>query len=243
MDKYTIYLKKFQIAIGILVLSLIIFIFLVSKVVPEVQKISQIQTDYKTQSSTLADSERKLQDLKDAEKRKETENENIAKIFFKPISEGLDTEAALSDEFGEILQLIRENKIKTRSVKYDYDPQDDNFVKNAGNRYQVCRITAEMIASYSNFANFLRDLYKHEHFLEISKIEVAPYQKNKRILLITLQLKLYAQRDPSTVVDTPAPAPASADGQNADASGNNNATPPSPTPVSAEGGVSPEAAQ
>ena len=240
MDKYTIYIKKFQIALGIFAFSLIVFIFLVSKVIPEVQKISQIQNDYKTQSSALADSERKLQDLKDAARRKETENENIQKIFFKPISEGLDTEAAISDEFGEILQIVRENKIKMRSVKYDYDPQDDNFVKNAGNRYQVCRVTAEMIASYSNFANFLRELYKHEHFLEISKIEIAPYEKNKRILLISLQIKLYAQRDPSTVVETPAPAANSGDGQ-ADASG--NATPPSPTPASAEGGVSPEAAQ
>uniref|UniRef100_UPI004025FE74 hypothetical protein n=1 Tax=Candidatus Stercorousia sp. TaxID=3048886 RepID=UPI004025FE74 len=240
MDKYTIYIKKFQIALEIFALSLIVFIFLVSKVIPEVQKISQIQNDYKTQSSALADSERKLQDLKDAARRKETENENIQKIFFKPISEGLDTEAAISDEFGEILQIVRENKIKMRSVKYDYDPQDDNFVKNAGNRYQVCRVTAEMIASYSNFANFLRELYKHEHFLEISKIEIAPYEKNKRILLISLQIKLYAQRDPSTVVETPAPAANSGDGQ-ADASG--NATPPSPTPASAEGGVSPEAAQ
>ena len=240
MDKYTIYLKKFQIAVGIFVLSLIVFIFLVMKVVPEAQRISQIQTDYKAQSSALADSERKLQDLKDAAKRKEAENENIQKIFFKPISEGLDTEAAISDEFGEILQIERENKIKMRSVKYDYDPQDDNFVKNAGNRYQVCRVTAEMIASYSNFANFLRELYKHEHFLEISKIEIAPYEKNKRILLISLQIKLYAQRDPSTVVETPAPAANSGDGQ-ADASG--NGTPPSPTPASAEGGVSPEATQ
>ena len=239
MDKYTIYMKKFQIALGIFALSLIVFIFLVSKVIPEVQKISQIQNDYKTQSSALADSERKLQDLKDAARRKEAENENIQKIFFKPISEGLDTEAAISDEFGEILQIVRENKIKMRSVKYDYDPQDDNFVKNAGNRYQVCRVTAEMIAS-SNFANFSRELYKHEHFLEISKIEIAPYEKNKRILLISLQIKLYAQRDPSTVVETPAPAANSGDGQ-ADASG--NATPPSPTPASAEGGVSPEAAQ
>ena len=240
MDKYTIYLKKFQIAVGIFVLSLIVFIFLVMKVVPEAQRISQIQTDYKAQSSALADSERKLQDLKDAAKRKEAENENIQKIFFKPISEGLDTEAAISDEFGEILQIVRENKIKMRSVKYDYDPQDENFVKNAGNRYQVCRVTAEMIASYSNFANFLRELYKHEHFLEISKIEIAPYEKNKRILLISLQIKLYAQRDPSTVVETPAPAANSGDGQ-ADASG--NGTPPSPTPASAEGGVSPEATQ
>ena len=239
MEKYSIYLKKFKIALGILAAALFLFIFLVTKVVPEVQKISQIQNDYASKTSALADSERKLQDLKDAARRKAEENENIAKVFFKPINEGLDTEAAISDEFGEILQLIRENKIKTRSVKYDYDPQDDNFVKNAANRYHVCRVTAEMIASYSSFANFLRDLYKHEHFLEISKIEIAPYLKNKRILLITLQIKLYAQKDPSSVVDTPAAQPANSD---APAAGQ-DATPPSPTPVSQDGGVSPEAAQ
>ena len=129
MDKYSVYIKKFQVAVGIFILSLIVFIFLVSKIVPEVQKISQIQSDYKTQSSLLADSERKLQDLQAEAKKKEAENESIEKIFFKPISEGLDTEAAISDEFGEILQLIRANKIKTRSVKYDYDPQDDKYVE------------------------------------------------------------------------------------------------------------------
>lgn len=218
--------------------ALALLIFAVVKIVPEVQKIMQLQTDYKTQSASLADSERKLQDLKDAEARKNEEDKNVLKMFFKPISEGLDTEAAISDEFGEILQLIRENKIKTRSVKYDYDPQDDNFVKNAANRYHVCRISAEMIASYANFANFLRELYKHEHFLEISKIEIVPYQKNKRILLVSLQIKLYAQKDPSTAAaEAAAAAPAT------DTPANDASAIPSPTPASQDGGISPEATQ
>ena len=237
MEKYSVYLKKFQIAIMIIGLALALVIFVIVKTVPEVQKIMQLQTDYKTQSASLADSERKLQDLKDAEARKDAESQNLSKMFFKPINEGLDTEAAIADEFAEILQLIRDNKIKTRSVKYDYDPQDDNFVKNAANRYHVCRVSAEMIASYANFANFLRELYKHEHFLEMSKIEIAPYEKNKRILLVSLQIKLYAQKDAATAAAEAAAAPPPADDQS-DAS-----AVPSPTPASADGGVSPEAAQ
>ena len=237
MEKYSVYLKKFQIAIMIIGAALALVIFVIVKTVPEVQKIMQLQTDYKTQSASLADSERKLQDLKDAKARKDAESQNLSKMFFKPINEGLDTEAAIADEFAEILQLIRDNKIKTRSVKYDYDPQDDNFVKNAANRYHVCRVSAEMIASYANFANFLRELYKHEHFLEISKIEIAPYEKNKRILLVSLQIKLYAQKDAATAAAEAAAAPPPADDQS-DAS-----AVPSPTPASADGGVSPEAAQ
>lgn len=216
-EDYKVYLKKFKIAVSIFVGSIVVFGFLVSKIVPEIQRIIEIQEQHKTQTSTLADAERKLQGLKDNIEAKKIENANMVKAFFKPINGGNDTESVISDEFGEILQIIRVNKIKTRSIKYDYDPQDDNFVKNVGNKYHVCRITAEMVGNYSNFENFLRELYKHEHFLEISKIEIVPYQKNKRILLATLQIKLYAQRDPSSVVETPqptapSPGPANSDG-------------------------------
>lgn len=238
MEKYSVYLKKFQIAIAIAAAALIGFIFLIAKTVPQIQTISNIQNDYKTQSSTLADTERKLEELKAAAARKEAENENVMKAFFKPIEQGLDTEAVISDEFGEILQIIRENKIKTRSVKYDYDPQDDNFVKNAANRYHVCRVSAEMIGTYANLENFLRELYKHEHFLDISKVEIAPYEKNKRILLASVQFKLYAQRDSSSVVNTPAPAP-----QDAAAPDNGAAQGNPMDPSAADGGISPEAMQ
>ncbi len=205
-EDYKMYLKKFKIAISIAVGAVVAVGFLISKIVPQFQKITEIQEQYKTQTTLLADTERKLKGLQDSIQVKKTESENALKVFFKPINGGNDTESIMSDEFGEILQIIRENKIKTRSINYDYDPQDDNFVKNVGNKYHVCRITAEMIGNYSNFESFLRELYKHEHFLEISKIEIIPYEKNKKILLATMQIKLYAQKD--YVSSTPAPQPA-----------------------------------
>lgn len=220
-EEYKVYLNKFKVAVLILVASVLVVIFLIYKTIPEVQNIFNIQEEYKTQTTTLADAERKLKSLQESVEAKKQEDAVVLKAFFKPISGGTDTESVISDEFGEILQLMRENKIKARSLKYDYDPQDDNFVKNVGYKYHVCKVTAEMIASYANFENFLRDLYKHEHFLDISNIEIIPYEKNKRILLINLQLKLYAQRDPSSVVDMPAPsAPAEATGKAPDASQN-----------------------
>lgn len=234
-NNYSLYLKKFKISVTILGLALLVAIAMIAKTVPEIQKTIQIQEETKTKSGELADAERKLTELKTAAEQRDEQDSSVLQMFFKPVSEGLDTEAAISDEFGEILQLLRDNKVKTRSVKYDYDPQDDNFVKNAANKYHVCRVSAEMIANYSDFANFVRELYKHEHFLDISKIEIVPYQKNKRILLISFQIKLYAQRDPSSVVETPAPA-----ADNAQANGDGQ-TPPSPQPT--EGVTSPEAAE
>ena len=195
MEEYKEYLRKFRTAILILGVSLACFIFLMMRLVPQIQSISTIQKTTRSQEESLADMERRLETLKKNAVEKSLEQNNFAKAFFKPISQSSDTESVIADEFAEILQLMREDRIKVRSIKYDYDPQDDNFVKFASGKYHVCRVTSDMIANYADFENFLRDIYKHEHFLEISKFEIVPYQKNKRILLINLQLKLYAQRN------------------------------------------------
>ena len=96
-----------------------------------------------------------------------------------------------------------------------------------------------MIANYANFAGFLRELYKHEHFLDITNIEILPYQKNKRILLINLQFKLYAQKDAATAAEEAKAAEEAAKAEQAQASADKASTPPAPQP--ADGGTSPEA--
>ena len=108
--------------------------------------------------------------------------------------EGLDTEAVIAGEFAEILQLVRANQIKVRSIKYDYDPTDDNFVQGAGDKYNVARLNMEMIGNYSSYDNFLKEMYKHKHFLDLQSIEIVPYRKNKKVLLINFKVKLYAKK-------------------------------------------------
>ena len=211
MESYDIYLRKFKVAIGIVALTIALFVVFLMQIIPKIQEIATIQKDTRTKTSSLADLERRLEDLKKTQKEK-NDTPVFLKQFFKPINGGSDTETVIADEFAEILQVIRDNKIKMRAIKYDYEDalQDDNFVKFAAGKYHVCRVTADMIGSYSALENLFRDLYKHEHFLEISKIEIVPYEKNKKILLANVQIKLYAQRDPNSpapnIQPTAAPA-------------------------------------
>lgn len=218
-------LKKIKNGIAIIIAGFILLIIAIAKVIPEVQKIPGVKDQIKTQTETLEDSKRQLEELKLAEVKKEQESEDLLKAFFKPEETGLDSETAMGLEFGEILSSIRQNKIKTRSVKYDYDPADDNFVKNVGNLYHACKIDMELIGSYRNLENFLRDLYKHPHFLEISKIEIIPYNKNKRILIANMQIKLYTQKDSS---EQNAAKQASSQGQQPNAASQDPAAVPAP---------------
>lgn len=94
-EDYKVYMKKFKIALSVFIGSIVVFGILLSKIVPEIQRIADIQNQHKTQSSTLADAERKLQGLKDNIEAKKIENANMVKAFFKPINGGTDTESVI----------------------------------------------------------------------------------------------------------------------------------------------------
>ena len=161
---------------------------------PSIQTIFNNNKTYKTQVTSLNDKKRTLETLKQDAEKKAKQTDVITKKFYKPIISGSDTESIITDQLQDILSILRANMIKARSIDYEYDPGDDLFVANAGDKYHVCRLTLELIADYKAYERFLQDLYKHEHYLDMEQIEITPYEKNKKILLINMKLKLYAQK-------------------------------------------------
>lgn len=190
-------LKDFIVPIALIVLLIAGIGYFGPKIYENYQGYTAAKTEVEQKQLTLEEKKAKLEQYRqkeEDEKKKEKENQKLGKPFYKPVMSGLDTEAVIAGEFSEILQLVRANQIKVRSIKYEYDPKDDMFVTNAGSQYNVARLNMEIVGNYSNYDNFLKEMYKHEHFLDIQSAEIVPYKKNKRILLINFKVKLYAKK-------------------------------------------------
>ncbi len=190
-------LKQFIIPIALIVLIFVGLGYTGSKIYENYQSYTAANEEVAQKTATVQEKQAKLDEYKrkeQEEKAKENESKNSEKPFYKPVMSGLDTEAVIAGEFAEVLQLVRANQIKVRSIKYDYDPKDDAFVSGAGSQYNVARLNMEMVGNYSNYDNFLKEMYKHEHFLDIQTAEIVPYKKNKKILLINFKVKLYAKK-------------------------------------------------
>lgn len=183
---------------AIVVLSVLCAIFLtVTQLVPGVTEYMGLVNQFKNSKNQYDQVSQQLETIKESNEAAidaASNTSGIDKDFFRPLEAGTDSESILAAEFSEILQLMTSNAIKTRAVKYTYDPADDNFIKGANGKFSVCQLDMQMIASYANFKNFMKDLYKHEHYLDIANVEIVPYNKNKSILLINLKLKLYAEK-------------------------------------------------
>ena len=190
-------LKQFFLPILVIILTFFLLCMLVVKVANNVQNIIALKNNITMKTQELTAKQEKLEVLKKKaaeEAKKESKSAASSKAFYKPAAQGLDTEAVIAGEFNEILELIRANQIKIRSMKMEPEPNDDAFVKGAPTDYNVARLNLEMISNYVSFNNFMKELYKHEHFLDLESVEIVPYKKNKTILLINFKIKLYAKK-------------------------------------------------
>ncbi len=186
--------KKLKFTIPLLLIGVLGFIYIIAcQVYPVWQQIQELKVSVAQQSDVLSQKQHELDDL-NLQIKKQQESETLEKEMFIPSEKGLPAEDMIAGEFAEILEIIRANTIKTRSISFEYNPKKDVFVQGAPEQFNVAALEMDMIATYKNFENFLKDLYKHDHFLEISSVEIEPYEKDKKVLLIKFNMKLFAKK-------------------------------------------------
>lgn len=186
-------MQKYKEAIFFTIFILIGFIYSIVRIRPEIVQIFQIENDIRTKKVQQEDLERQLDELKKVQIAK-MDTSQLSKSIYKPAESGMETESSFTVMFDDIIDMAKYNGIKIYSIEYVYNPPEDEFVKGATDKYNVCQLNMSIIADYSDLESFLKELYKYPYLVNIDKLELSPYQKNKKILLTNLQLKLYASK-------------------------------------------------
>lgn len=218
-------MQRYREAILYAIFIVIGFVYAVMKVQPEVVKIIDIENNIKSQTIQAEDLERKLETLKKAEQEKISISGQIKNIY-KPESATVgDVESSFSVMLDDIIDMTKYNGVKVYSIEYVYNPAEDDFVKGAADKYNVCQLNMSIIADYPDIESFLKDLFKYPYLVNLDKIELVPYPKDKKILMAALQIKLYAQN----TTGTPATATPAATTPNAAPAPNGPAQPQQPS--------------
>jgi len=181
---------------GIIVYLLIViigFIYALWNLIPHVKDLYSIEEDIKAKTLVAADLDRKLQDLKNSEIDKLSVSQMVKNIY-KPSIGGADLESSFAVVFDDIIEMAKYNGIRIYSLEYIYNPPEDEFVKQASASYNVCELKMQLVSDYTDFEGFLKELFKYPYLINIEKVELTPYLKNKKILIINLNLKLYSEK-------------------------------------------------
>ena len=95
--------------------------------------------------------------------------------------------------------MIHSNSIKIKAIDYTYNPKNDEFVKFGKDIYFVCDINLELVSNYVNLGKLIQELYQYPYYIKISQLDVKPYEKDKKILLSNLSLRLYTHTEPQEI--------------------------------------------
>ena len=132
-------------------------------------------------------------------KQKQQQEEMRARQDAKPIyaneaeSSG-DTMSSFGIMFEDIISAAKQNNMKLRSIEYNTAPTGDIIYDNIKDFYNVCVVKLELIGTYSHFKSYFDIIYNYPYLINIAKVDIKPYERNKKILLGTVNIALYSKK-------------------------------------------------
>ena len=197
MDKYKRYYGVIVFCIAII---LLIFGF-VQLISPKVTELNNLKASIEQKQGQVSELENKLNIVK--QKIKKIKNSIISsqKKIYSPIESDLGNETLFFTLYNDVIEMVHSNSVKIKAIDYTYNPETDAFVKFGKDIYFVCDVNMELVSNYVNLGKLIQDLYQYPYYIKINEIEVKPYQKDKKILITNLSLRLYAHTEPDETIN------------------------------------------
>lgn len=194
MEKYRKYYGVMAFCAAVLVLFFAVF-----KIVgPKVEEVNTLKSDIESKQQELEGLQNKLNIVKAKIKKIKNSISTSQKKIYSPVESDLGNETLFFTLYNDVIEMIHANSVKIKSIDYTYNPETDSFVKFGKDVYFVCDVNMELVSNYVNLGKFIQDIYQYPYYIKINEIEVKPYEKDKKILITTLSLRLYAHTEPET---------------------------------------------
>lgn len=180
------------ISIGILVVCLILGAYFV---VPKIQTAYLTYQEVTTKIQSVDSTKKQIEDLKSKRDQYEREEKVTTKPVYKNELDVSDQMSSFGVMFEDVIQSAKYNGLKLRSISYDTSPAHDVIHQNISSDYNVCAISMQLIGTYMQFRSYFQDIYNYPYLINLDKISLKPYEKNKRILIADIVVILYSTKN------------------------------------------------
>ncbi len=178
-------------------------------VIPQGNTLYESYKGLETVKLEITDLDARIEQLK----REKEEHDRVQKNTSKPIyfneNPSDDAMSAFGVMFEDVIQAAKHNHLRLFSIAYNMAPSDDIVYKNVGSEYHVCEIAMQLIGKYADFSSYFEDIYKYPYVMNLSTIEIKPYERDKKILIGDIKVVMYSKK---LHPDPPPPPPAPAEG-------------------------------
>ncbi len=148
------------------------------------QEEQNVQQTLDSKRSQKARIEKKIRDLIDARKK-------ANKKVYAPDESQQGNDTLFFTLYSDLIEMVNSNSIKIDSIEYKYITSGDKFVEQ-GDMFFVCDVNLKLVSNYINLGQLIQDIYQYNYYMKINSIDIYPYQKDKKVLLTSMSVRLYA---------------------------------------------------
>lgn len=120
----------------------------------------------------------------------------LAKKIYAPNESALGTDSLFFVLYTDLIEMLRNNSVRIKAIDYKYNPEDDNFVLHGKDAYFVCDIDLKLSSNFVDLGKLIQDIYQYPYYIKIRGIKIVPYEKDRKILLSDLNIRLYSYVEP-----------------------------------------------
>lgn len=179
--------------VGILLVSIVIGYQIIN---PQIEKDKNLNNQIQTAEQTLSNKQQEKNRVENILKQLKNSFAEVQKRIYAPVDSDLGNDTLFFTLYSDVIEMVHANSIKIKNMSYNYNPGNDIFVKNGKDRYFVCELDMELVSDYVKLGKLIQDLYQYPYYIKINNVKVKPYVKDKKILLSTIKLSLYAHTAP-----------------------------------------------
>ena len=193
MEKYR---KYYGIAIFSVACAVLLFVAY-HIIAPRVTELNKLNKSITTKESELKSLQSDLEIVQTKIKKIKNSIISSQKKIYSPIESDLGNETIFFTLYNDLIEMVHSNSVKIKSIDYSYNPETDSFVKFGKDIYFVCDVNLELVSNYVNLGKLIQDIYQYPYYIRINSIDIKPYEKDKKVLLTSLSLRMYAHTAPA----------------------------------------------
>ena len=115
------------------------------------------------------------------------------KIVFDAPDMRFSPDASFAPLFELVLTLAQQSGIRIRAIEYNYAPQQDIIFAAKINGYNVCELDMITVGTYTELQTFFKSIMKEQYLTYLSEVELTPWDKDKKVLIAKIKLRLYTR--------------------------------------------------
>lgn len=184
-------------------------------VIPKINIAVSVYQEVQTKTQSVDSTKKQIEDLKNKRDAYEKEEKVSTKPVYKNDLAATDQMSSFGVMFEDVIQSAKYNGLKLRSISYDTAPAKDIIQSNMATDYNVCAISMQLIGNYMQFRSYFQDIYNYPYLINLDKISIKPYAKNKKILIADITVILYSTKNEAQRAAAAAAAAAANEGDQA----------------------------